>query len=136
MKRFIDTNLFLRYFTNDDEIKARQVLHLLQKVQRGEEQLITSPLVIFETIFTLEKFYKVPKAEIRELMLPILALKGLDVPFKQIYQPAFELYIQHSISYTDAFNVAFMLDKDIKEIYSYDKDFDKIKEIKRIFPVL
>ena len=134
MKRFIDTNLFLRYFTNDDETKAKQVLELLLRMERGEERLITSPLVIFETIFTLEKFYKVPKTEIRELMLPILALKGLEVPFKEMYQQALELYIKHSISFTDAFNAVFMLSGGIKEIYSYDKDFEKIKEIKRLVP--
>ena len=132
MKRFIDTNLFLRYFTNDDEVKARRVLELLQRVERGEERLITSPLVIFEIIFTLEKFYRVSRNEIRELMLPILALKGMEVSFKGIYEQALELYVKHSISFTDAFNAAFMLTKDIKEIYSYDEDFDKIKEIKRI----
>lgn len=133
-KRFIDTNLFLRYFTRDDETKAALVLQLLQRVERGEEQLITSPLVIFETIFTLEKFYKVPKGEIQDLMLPLLSLKRLELPAKQIYQQALDIYVQYPISFTDAFNVAFMNDKDIKEIYSYDTDFDKIKEIKRITP--
>ena len=134
MKRFIDTNLFLRYFTNDDEVKAKQVLQLLQRVELGEEQIITSPLVIFEIIFTLEKFYKVPRSEIRELMLPILALKGLELFFKGTYQQALEIYLKHPISFADAFNAAFMMAKDIKEIYSYDEDFEKIKRIKRITP--
>jgi len=56
--RFIDTNLFLRYFTRDEEEKAQKVLALLKRVEKNEEKVTTSPLVIFETIFTLESFYK------------------------------------------------------------------------------
>ncbi|NLJ38422.1 MAG: type II toxin-antitoxin system VapC family toxin, partial [Candidatus Atribacteria bacterium] len=66
--RFIDTNVFLRYYTRDDEKKAEEVLRLLQKVEKNEEKVITSPLVIFEVIFTLEKYYEVPKKEILNLL--------------------------------------------------------------------
>lgn len=133
--RFIDTNLFIRYFTRDDEEKAQRVLVLLKRVEKGKERVITSPLVIFETIFTLESFYKVPQKEIKELMLPILKMKGLRLSNKEIYEQALYIYAaKKNLSFTDAFNSAFILKKGIKEIYSYDEDFDKIKEIKRITP--
>jgi predicted nucleic acid-binding protein len=35
--RFIDTNVFLRYYTRDDEKKAEEVLRLLQKVEKNED---------------------------------------------------------------------------------------------------
>ena len=132
--RFIDTNLFLRYFTRDEEEKAQKVLALLKRVEKNEEKATTSPLVIFETIFTLESFYKVPKKEIKELMLPILNLRGLKLPDKGIYQQALDAYVKKNISFTDAFNATFCLKKGIKEIYSYDEDFDKMEGIKRITP--
>ena len=74
--RFIDTNLFLRYFTRDDEKKAEDVLKLLKRVERNEEKVITSPLVIFEIVFTLENYYKVPRGEIKRLLQPNLNLGG------------------------------------------------------------
>ena len=83
--RFIDTNVFLRYYTRDDEKKAEEVLRLLQKVEKNEEKVITSPLVIFEVIFTLEKYYTVPKKEIRDLLQPILDLRGLKLDFRDIF---------------------------------------------------
>jgi len=46
--RFIDTNLFIRYFTRDEEEKAQRVLALLKRVEKGEEKITTSSLVIFE----------------------------------------------------------------------------------------
>jgi len=132
--RFIDTNLFIRYFTRDDEEKAQRVLALLKRVERGEEKITTSSLVIFETIFTLESFYKVPKKEVKELMLPILNLKGLKLPDKGLYQQALNNYVKKNVSFTDAFNATFMFKKGIKEFYSYDEDFAKMEGIKRLTP--
>lgn len=132
--RFIDTNLFIRYFSRDDEEKAQKVLALLKRVEKNEEKITTTPLVIFETIFTLESFYKVPKEEIKELMLPILNLKGLKLQDKGIFLEALDTYMKEDISFPDAFNAVFCLKKGIKGIYSYDEDFDKIKGLKRIIP--
>jgi len=47
--KFLD-NLLLQYFTKDDRV-------------------LTSPLVIFETIFTLQSYYKLPRKEIRDLLI-------------------------------------------------------------------
>ena len=132
--RFVDTNLFIRYFTRDDEEKAQKVLALLKRVEKDKERITTSPLVIFETIFTLESFYRVPKKETKELILPILKLKGLKLSNKEIYEQALDVYVKKNISFTDAFNSVYILKKGIKEIYSYDEDFDKIEGIKRVTP--
>jgi len=132
--RFIDTNLFLRYFTRDDEEKAQKVFNLFKRVERNEEKVITSPLVIFEIIFTLQSFYKVSRKEIKELLSPLLDLKGLKLQDKEVYREALDIYTKKKVSFADAFNAAFAIKKGIKEIYSYDKDFDKLEEIKRIVP--
>ncbi|GAH29779.1 unnamed protein product, partial [marine sediment metagenome] len=98
--RFIDTNLFLRYFTRDDEKRAQDVLELLKRVERNEEKVITSPLVIFELVFTLESYYKVPRKEIKKLLQPILDLRGLRLDFKDLLESALELYSEQRISFT------------------------------------
>jgi predicted nucleic acid-binding protein len=35
MRKFLDTNIFLRYFTKDDEKKAYDVLALLKRIERN-----------------------------------------------------------------------------------------------------
>src|SRR5690606_21307100 len=102
-------------YTRDDEKKAEEVLRLLQKVEKNEEKVITSPLVIFEVIFTLEKYYKVPKKEIRDLLQPILDLRGLKLDFRDIFSLALVLYSKKNISFADAFNACFMEKQGIKE---------------------
>ncbi len=58
MARFRDTNILIRYLTNDDPNKASLALALLDRVAEGAEQVATTPLVIFETIFLLQRTYK------------------------------------------------------------------------------
>jgi len=131
---FVDTNIFLRYFTKDDEEKAKEVLELLKKVDRGEEEITTSSLVIFETIFTLNSYYEVPREKIKDLIFLILDLKGLKLRDKRTYKEALEIYANKNISFADAFNYAFAKKKGLDQIYSYDEDFDTFKDIKRITP--
>ena len=51
---FVDTNLFLRYITNDVPEQADAVERLLQRAGAGEITLITNSLVICEIVWTLE----------------------------------------------------------------------------------
>jgi predicted nucleic acid-binding protein len=132
--RFLDTNILLRYLTRDDEAKAEKALNLLDRVELGEEKIMTSSLVIFETVFTLQKTYKVPRQQIRTLLTPIIGLKGLRLPGKNIFYRAFDLYITHNISFADAYNAAYMLADGVSEIYTWDTEFDKIEGVTRLEP--
>jgi predicted nucleic acid-binding protein len=132
--RFLDTNILLRYFTRDDEEKARKALALLQRIEKGEEKVETSLPVIFETIFTLKKQYKMPLPQIKKLLLPILRSRGLRLPSKTLCITALDLFVERNISYADAFNAVYMQSKGMTEVFSWDKDFDHIEGITRIEP--
>lgn len=132
--RFVDTNILLRYFTRDDEEKAQDVLKLVKRLERNEEKATTSPLVIFETVFTLHSYYEVPPEEIRGLLYPILNLRGLKLDFREVFEAALDLYSELNISFADAFNACFMKSRGIAEIYSFDEDFDKVEGVRRVIP--
>jgi predicted nucleic acid-binding protein len=132
--RFLDTNILLRYFTRDDEAKAQKALALLQRIERGEERVETSLPVIFETVFTLQRYYRMPLPRIKELMLPILQLRGLRLPSKNLCIAALDLFVEHNISYVDAFNAAYLQARSTTEVYSWDTDFDRIEGITPIEP--
>ncbi len=61
MTRFLETDAILRYLTGDDQDRATAVLELLHRVESGRERVVTSPMVIFEVVFTLQSFYGVPR---------------------------------------------------------------------------
>ena len=131
---FLDTNILLRFLTRDDEGKAQQALDLLLKIERGEEKVITSPLVIFETIYTLQSFYKVSRQLIKEQILSIISLRSLHLADMSLYHRAFDLYITKNISFADAYNAVYMEAEKVSHIYSWDRDFDKIDGVTRLEP--
>lgn len=132
--RFLDTNILLRYFTRDDEEKARRALALLTRVEQGEEKVMTSPMVIFDTVFTLQHRYQVPRSQIRELVSGIISLKGLQLPGKGLYYRALDLFADNNISFADAYNAAYMERQKVSEIYSWDADFDRLEGMTRLEP--
>jgi len=60
----VDTNIFLRFLTNDDPIKAKKAEALFKAAVNGKQRLRTSLLVIAEIAWTLESFYELPKEDI------------------------------------------------------------------------
>ncbi len=95
---------------------------------------MTSPMVVFETIFTLQHYYRLPKERIRGHVSDLLSLRSLHVPNKQVYHRALDLYVRRNISFTDAYNAAAMHQRQLTEIYSWDADFDKLPGITRVEP--
>lgn len=132
--RFLDTNILLRYFTCDDGEKARWVLALLLRVERGEERVETSLPGVFETVFTLQKSYDVPRDRIRDLVMNVIRLRNLHLPGKNLLADAFDLYVTTNISFVDAYNAVYLKSRGMTEIYSWDTDFDKIDGIIRVEP--
>ena len=133
--RFLDTNVLVRYLTGDDPEKAKASLALLLRVERGEEAVMTSDIVIAETVYVLQsRTYRLPRDRIRQLVEPIIGLRGLRLPRKSLYTRAFDVYCQRNISFADAYNAAYMESRGLQEVYSYDTDFDHIEGITRIEP--
>ncbi|MEK7279771.1 MAG: PIN domain-containing protein [Nitrospirota bacterium] len=133
-RKFIDTNIFLRYLTRDDPLRYEKCREILKKGVEGKIGLVTSDMVIAELIWTLLSYYKVSKADIVEKISVIVSTENLYIPDKDIIIDAVILYSRKNIDYIDAYNAVFMRYHDFQDIYSYDIDFDLIEGIKREEP--
>ena len=131
---FLDTNIILRYLTCDDEDKATRCEHLFRRVSQGKEKIFTSTMVIAEVVWTLEKAYKVPKADIVLYVQKILNTPDLEIPEKNDLLSAIGLYELKNVDFMDAYNAAVMEANNIATVYSYDRHFDQFPPIKRIEP--
>lgn len=134
MKMFVDTNIFLRYLTKDDPSKYEKCKDLFKKAIEGKITLATSGMVIAELIWTLLSYYKVPKADVIEMVSIIVGTENLFIPEGDIIADALVLYSRKNIDYIDAYNAVYMKHYDYDEIYSYDRDFDSVEGIKREEP--
>ena len=131
---FVDTNIFLRYLTKDYPSKYEKCKEMFKKAVKGEIAITTSGMVIAELVWTLLSYYKVPKAEVIEKVTVIVGTKNLSIPDKRIVADALVLYGRKNIDFIDAYNAIFMRYHGLREIYSYDEDFELMEDIQRREP--
>jgi uncharacterized protein len=127
---FADTNLFLRYLTNDVPSQADVVESLLQRAEKGKINLVTTSMVIAEIVWTLESYYELEKKEIQVMVLGILNTEGLEVIDSDLILQAVVLYADKNVDFIDAFNAAWMLKNDVDKIYTFDqKHFNRFGNV-------
>jgi predicted nucleic-acid-binding protein len=118
---FVDTNVFLRFLTNDDPAKAKRAETLFRDALRGKIRLATSLLVIAEIIWTLESFYKLEKPDIAAKIEKILNTPILDCDEAPLLFMALDLYVHANIDFVDAYNAFHMKEQGLTEILTYDR---------------
>jgi predicted nucleic acid-binding protein len=80
MKRvFVDTNVFLRFLTEDDAGQSASAAALFALADAGLVRLITGPPVLFELVWTLRRAYRFDRARCLEVLASLLAWETLEV---------------------------------------------------------
>ncbi|MDO8570627.1 MAG: PIN domain-containing protein [Candidatus Daviesbacteria bacterium] len=131
MNKLIDSNLIVRYLIQDDPKKALAVRKLLEN---NKTTLLLTDIVIAELVWTLDSFYHLTRLEILEKLQSLLDLDSIKA-HKELLSRSLQIYQAYNIDFIDAYLAAYCGEKkNIKGIYSFDKDFDKIKDIKRLEP--
>lgn len=133
---FLDANVILRYLTKDLPDKAARCLALFQAADRGEVQLYTSEAIIAEVVYVLSspRLYNLPRPRIRELLLPVIEIRGLKLTSRQLYHDALDIYASQKVDFEDALAVAHMKAMGMKQIASYDRHFDGFEGVTRVEP--
>jgi predicted nucleic-acid-binding protein len=132
---FVDTNLFIRYLTNDDQAKAARVEQLLKEAATGKVRLVTAEMVIAEIVWVLESSYGLKSAAVAPLIRAILATSGLEVINASLVARALEHYETKNIDFVDGYIAAVMEKQGIIELYSFDrKHISRIQAISRKEP--
>ena len=127
---FADTNLFLRYLTNDDPKQADAVERLLRKAEKGEMVLFTHPLIIAEIIWALDKVYNLDQRAIRNSVLGILNTPGIQVESTHLVTQAIDLYVNKNIDFIDAYSIHWMKMHNMRTAYTFDqRHFSRVSDI-------
>jgi len=134
--RFVDTNIFIRFLTKDDPVKAKACFKLFREAEKGGLELQTTESIIAEIVYILEskRLYNLSRSEIAKCLFPVIRIRKLRIPYKITMISALEIYSRENIDFEDAVLVSHALRTGSKEIYSYDKGIDKIMTIKRLEP--
>ncbi len=137
--RFIDASVFLyaylkptRKIPADIEILKRNARDIVKKINSGEEQVTTSLIHISEIANILGA--RTSLETTADIVSGLLDLSNLQImePSRALYESSVESSRSYSIGVNDGLAFLLMKREHISEIYIFDKDFDKIKELKRI----
>lgn len=128
--KLLDTNIIIRFLLKDHPTQSTSAKLLLSNFQKN---LLLTDVIFAETIWLLTSYYELPKEKVIEAIYPILNFPNIKSN-KAVLIRALYFYRNFNIDYIDAYLAAYTEEEDLEGIYSFDKDFDKIKEIKRFKP--
>jgi predicted nucleic acid-binding protein len=130
----LDTNVLLRHLLQDHADHSPRATRFFERVEAGEMQVRLSDLVVFETIFTMQRLARVPRDLIRDRLQVVLSAPGMVFPGRERWLQVLDLYADSGLSIADAYHAVMMQRLRIGEIASFDRDFDGIAGIVRIEP--
>jgi predicted nucleic acid-binding protein len=131
----VDTNLLVRFFTGEPEDMAVATKRLVQKADEGSLELEVFPLIVAETIYTLESFYKIKREEVCRALLSLVESRGIKVHEKSRIIDALKRHRDFNVHFADAYLAAVAVDLQLA-VASFDRDFDKFEDVRRVEPTL
>jgi len=121
----LDTNLIIRFLTQDNKEQAKRVEKLFTSKNTIFE---ITDLVIAEIIFVLLSVYNLPKNDIVEKMSLLTEFEKIECN-KKVLKTALDCWSNHPISFIDAYLLALATVEKNSCIYSFDNKLIKIKKI-------
>ncbi len=130
MSAFVDTNILVRHLTGDPaDLAARATAY-----PATEPALFLADLIVAETVYVLESFYKAPGEQVATAMRSLVALRSVITVDPALLLGALEVYEIERIDFAEAYLVACAESTGINRIASFDKAIDRVGTVERIEP--
>jgi len=133
---YVDSNIFLypAIYKLETVEEARESKEFLLKISEGSVEACTATITWDEVVWVVRKIFGLkPSIELGRMLLEFPNLKFLNVK-RSVVLRAQSLMEKYKIKPRDAIHAATALENGIETIVSYDRDFDKLEEIKRLVP--
>jgi predicted nucleic acid-binding protein len=131
----LNTNLLLRHLTQDSPDLSPRATALIRRIVVGDLTVRTTDTVVFETVYTLQRFYRTSRPQIRATVWPLLRLRSVRLVGKRRYRRAFDLYVNlPRLSFADCYHAAYMESQGLTDLISFDRDMDRVPAITRYEP--
>jgi predicted nucleic acid-binding protein len=137
--RFLDANVFVyayykpkRQLTQKEKQMKEQAKRIISIVSQGREQVTTTVVHLSEIVNILK--HGMPLDQLTIIIQGLFMLDNVKIMgiTREAYFAATEFGADLKLEVNDALAVDAMKSNDIKEIYSFDEDFDKLEGIIRL----
>jgi predicted nucleic acid-binding protein len=129
---FLDTNILLHHLLADHQEHSPKATAFLSRIEHGQQKVKIFDTVVFETVFTFQRHYRIPKVRIAEIVLPLIELARIGLPGKRKYRTVFALYVEQNLPFADAYHAVLMESLKLTQIATVDEHFDHIAGIERL----
>ncbi len=137
MTRPLDTNVIIRYLTNDNPVQSPRAYELFRQLAAGSTTVRLTEAVLVETVQVLssKQLYNLARADIRRHLRNIISFRGALLPGKRRYLQALDLYAATpALSFVDALLVVYAQAGPSTTVVSFDLGFDKVQGLTREEP--
>lgn len=125
MINILDTNVILRYLVGDSEILHKKAVDIFKNAESGNLKLLVKAVVVAETCFVLESFYKRSNDDIASSMEIFLSQKWLKVEDRKGLLNMWTNY-RNKLHFVDSYLLSSVKANKYK-ILTFDKDIEKIE---------
>jgi predicted nucleic-acid-binding protein len=117
----VDTNILVRYFTQDDVEQAKIVEQLIDTHATSAHSLFINHIVICELIWVLERGYKYHKEAISKLLKQMLSTEEFAFENQKLLWLALTQYQQNNLDFSDALIGEINKEADCLETLTFDQ---------------
>jgi predicted nucleic acid-binding protein len=131
--RFIDSNVFLYVLIGSPREDYETSKGILKRVEDGDEEGLTSLAVLQEVVDWLE--YNGRKKEVKLFLTAVNSYAGMKKSsnmWRDFPKACLDVE-RYGMDFVDGLTLQVMKREGIREIYSNDKDFDRVEWTTRVF---
>jgi predicted nucleic-acid-binding protein len=127
---FVDTNILVRHLTGDPPAMAKRATAFLA----SQPELYLADLIVAETVYVLESFYKASRDQVANAMRSLIAMRSMITVDPALLLRAIEVYEVDRLDFAEAYLVACAETAGLGAIASFDKAIDRVTTVTRIEP--
>jgi predicted nucleic-acid-binding protein len=132
-RKGIDTNVLVRYITQDDPEQSRQATQFIEKTSSSEESSIfITGIVLCELVWVLETAYKYHKENIAKVLEKILRTRQFCVYQPEILWNCLHDYQHINIDFADSYIGHLNASNECEYTVTFDKKATRLKCFKQL----
>ncbi|HEY3862570.1 MAG TPA: PIN domain-containing protein [Verrucomicrobiae bacterium] len=129
----LDANVLVRFLVQDDAKQSAAATALFEKADRREIALHLDGLAVAEAVYVLIGRYGLARSDVANVLLAIVQNAGVETAEAGMVADALQRFAAANVDFADAW-LAARAAVIGHPVASFDRDFDKFKDIRRFEP--
>jgi predicted nucleic-acid-binding protein len=131
----IDASVIVRYLTGDEKTQSAAAADLFRAAQSGKAKLVIPTSTIQETVYVLERLYKLDGAVIAPKLISLLAIPNVHTPDARWVGNALQFYRTKNCDFGDALLCAYAQEEGC-DVATFDRGIlNKFAEVTSYTPI-